>query len=359
VQVKRTPAWRLVCTSCVLACAVLTSRAAIVGDGPGQATSNECGAAWMRKGIFGISTHYFPLEVNSREQVAHDFDVDALARGAANAGAAWVMLTLQHQNWIMMAPNEAFAKIVGSRDFMTRRDVPGELARSLKRRNLPLMLYVNLRLDPDSHASAAVREAMGGWPPSDRLIANIASVYREFSLRYGRNVAGWWVDGAGVPGLGESPNRERWFAMIKAALTAGNPDAIVAFNPGLRLMRYSRQDDYTAGEGDDLAHVPRQQCVEGALWHAFTYLGGWWGADGMRFSDNELCRFIAAISSRGGAATFDVGTLGDVRAGLNALPIAVRKEGIPDTEQIQQLRRLRKRVNGSAEAGGRPDVDCR
>jgi len=221
------------------------------------------------------------------------------------------------------------------------------------------MLYVNLRLDPDSHASAAVREAMGGWPPSDRLIANIASVYREFSLRYGRDVAGWWVDSAGVPGLGESPNRERWFAMIKAALTAGNPEAIVAFNPGLRLMRYSRQDDYTAGESDDLTYVPLQTCVDGALWHAFTYLGGWWGADGTRFSDRELCRFVSAIASHGGAVTFDVGTLGDIRAGLNALPIEVRSEGVPDTEQIQQLQRLSERVNGSPVVAGRPDVNCR
>src|SRR5229473_6610104 len=213
--IRRRTRLSIVCTWCFLACAPLIGHRAIGGDGSNQATANECGTTWMRRGIFGISTHYFPLSVNTRERVAQDLDVDLLAQGAVSAGAGWVMLTLQHQNWIMMAPNETFAKLIGSRDFMTSRDVPRELARSLKKHNLPLMLYVNLRLDPDSHASTTVREGMGGWPPSDRLIANIASVYREYSLRYGRDVAGWWVDSAGVPGFGESTNRERWFGIIK------------------------------------------------------------------------------------------------------------------------------------------------
>jgi hypothetical protein len=344
-----------VCAWFFLACASVASRGAI---GVGRATVNECGTTWMRQGVFGLATHYFPISVDRRDRVAVDFNVDLLTQAAVDAGAGWVMFTLQHQNWILMAPNETFAKIVGSRDFMTSRDVPRELGRNLRKHHLPLILYVNLRLDPDSHASAAVREAMGGWPPSDRLVANLASVYREYSLRYGQDVAGWWVDSAGVPGFADSQNREQWFGIIKAALLAGNPDAIVAFNPGLQLMRYSRQDDYTAGESNDMTYVPQRQCVDGAYWHTYTYLGGWWGADGTRFSDRELCRYVSGIASHGGAITFDIGTWGNVRAGLNAPPIEVRTEGIPDTKQIQQLNRLRQRIGRGAGAGGQRAVNC-
>jgi len=123
-------------------------------------------------------------------------------------------------------------------------------------------------------------------------------------------------------------------------------------------MRYSRQDDYTAGESNDLTVAPQQQCVDGAFWHAFTYLGGWWGADGTRFSDKELCRFVSGIASHGGAVTFDIGTWGDTREGLNAPPIEVRTEGVPDTEQIQQLKRLRQRLSQGAQVGGKQVVNC-
>jgi len=110
---------------------------------------------------------------------------------------------------------------------------------------------------------------MGGWPPNDRMIANLASVYREFSERYQESVAGWWVDGAWREEYKRSPKRSAWFATLAEALRAGNPRAVVAFNPGLpHFAEHAEYNDYTAGESKDLSRLPKQRFLDGAQWQA-------------------------------------------------------------------------------------------
>jgi hypothetical protein len=319
---------------CALLLAVLAGSAAAADGCPGR---------WLSDGGIGMSTHYFALDAQRRDEVAAALDVGALAEQAGQVGAAWLIFTLQHQNWIPMAPSEAFAARVGSRGFMTRRDLPAALIPELQRRGIALILYLNLRLDPGSNADPAVRAGMGPWPPDDRTIDNVAAVYREYALRYGRGVAGWWLDGAGLPEYGAAPQRERWFATLAAALRAGNPDAMVAFSPGVALRRYSSQDDYTAGESDLLPPPPRERCLDGAQWHAWTYVGGWWGSDGSRFDDQRLCRFAGAVLAAGGALTLDLGTWGVARDGLHGATQPVRDGGRADPAQVAQLARIFRR----------------
>jgi hypothetical protein len=302
------------------------------GDG------GSCPRTWMRDRHVGVSTHYFAQNPSELNELASSFDVARMARQAEQASAGWFMFSLQHQNWLMMAPNRTFAQITGTEQFAAKRDVAADLIRELKKVNITPMIYVNIRIDPESGTDPRVRNAMGAWPPDDRLIDNIAAVYREFSLRYGRDVGGWWVDGAGNPAYAESPNRERWFSTIAAALRAGNPNALVSFSPGLHLARYSRHNDYIAGESSDLlGQPPNGPCQEGVQWHMWTYLGGWWGADGTRFSDSQLCRYIAQTVSRGGAITLDVGTWGVKRNGIKGARVADRKGGFADRAQIEQV----------------------
>ncbi|NJC88979.1 MAG: hypothetical protein FIB02_10710, partial [Desulfuromonas sp.] len=198
-------------------------------------SQRQCGKDWMSRGMIGLSTHYFVLRTEDNERLAAQFDAKKVAEQAADAGAAWFLFTLHHQAWIMMAPNATYDRIVGSGDYTAARDVPLELIRQLDKSGVKLMLYVNLRLDQKSAASALVRDRMGGWPPNDKLIENIAAVYREFSLRYGKNVVGWWVDGARLKEYRNSPNRERRFKTIADALRAGNPEALVAIKPGIEV----------------------------------------------------------------------------------------------------------------------------
>ena len=68
----------------------------------------------------------------------------------------------------------------------------------------------------------------------------------EWSRRYGKDVAGWWFDGS-----------YRWIRfndeiaeLYTAAVKRGNPDAVVAFNEGVRspVRRWTLAGDYLAGE---------------------------------------------------------------------------------------------------------------
>ncbi|MFW6146680.1 MAG: hypothetical protein ACOC7R_05040 [Planctomycetota bacterium] len=304
-----------------------------------EATSRR--ADWMYRGKLGLTTHYFPRRLEEVDRLAEQLDVRRIADQCGQVGAAWFLLTVHHQAWLMLAPNDTYDRIIATADHTTERDVPAELAEALAPHDCRLMLYVNLRLDPDGACPANVREAMGGWPPDDRLIDNVAAVYRDFSLRYGRRVAGWWVDGAWIQAYKGLPveQRERWFAAIAEGLRAGNEDAVVAFNPGVKdaMMRYSRQNDYLAGEANDLIDPPVERFLDGAQWHAWTYLGPWWGSGGVRFDDDRLRAWARDVIAGGGVISFEVGTRGLIRTGRHDKdPARDGPVGAIDPRQVAQ-----------------------
>jgi len=155
---------------------------------------------WIFDAKLGVSTHY-TAGWEDIEKMAGLFDAEKIANQLEEAGAGWFLFTLHHQSWAMMAPNQTYDQITGTGKHTAARDIPSDLIRALKPKGVKLMLYLNLRLDPASRCPEEVRVNMGGWPPNDSLIENVARVYREFSLRYGKNVAGWWVDGPHHPDI--------------------------------------------------------------------------------------------------------------------------------------------------------------
>ena len=305
-----------------------------------DAYGKKCKADWLYRGQVGLSTHYFAVNPEDRVRMANAFDITKVAHQAADAGASWFLLTVHHQSWVMMAPNETYDRLMGNGEYTAERDLPMELSNEFEHKGIRLMLYVNLRLDPDSICPDSVRQAMGGWPPNDTLINNIAAVYREFSIRYGKRVSGWWVDAAGIPGYAKAPSRDDWFKTIANALRAGNPDALVSFNPGLRIIRYSREDDYTAGESNNLSPQPTSRWLDGIQWHEWTYLGGWWASNGTRFDDEALGEYISRVTKSGGALTFEVGTRGILKSDITSKAVPNGHIGYIDPVQVEQLRRL-------------------
>jgi hypothetical protein len=308
---------------------------------------------WMFRAKVGISTHYSGNRDNV-DEMARQFNVEKVAEQLAQVGAGWFLFTLHHQEWTMMAPNSIYDHIIGSSDFTSKRDLPLDLSNALLPKGIKLMLYVNLRLDPRSNCPEEVRDSMGGWPVSDELISNVADVYREFSIRYGNKISGWWVDGAWMSEFKQNQYRENWFETIANALRAGNPNAIVAFNPGLidyfgiiwydRLSRYSPQNDYTAGEMQSLDFVPDNRWIQGAQCHLWTYLGDSWNRSGLRFDNDEISDYAKKVTANGGVMTFEVGTRGTPPESNSILgeidPMQVRQvqfiiESIKKTENLK------------------------
>jgi hypothetical protein len=303
-------------------------------------------ADWMRAARFGVTTHYFPKAWGDAGSFARAFDVERVADQCAEAGAGWFMLTLHHQPWMMLAPNARYDARLGREDGTAERDLPADLEAALTRRGIRLMLYLNLRVDPDAHAPDEVAEALGGWPPSDALFDGFAEVYRVFAERYGDRVVGWWIDGAWISPYKQAPDaeRERWFGKVAAALRAGNPDAAVAFNPGLddRLWRYSAHNDYLAGEAGELTEIPEGPVFEGAQWHAWTYVGPSWGSGSTRFDTEQLADWARQVTARGGAVSLEVGTLGITKSGgkKDGKTIHEGPMGAIDPRQVEQLERV-------------------
>jgi len=307
---------------------------------------------WM-SGRLGLSTHYLAHQPQELESLADHLKVEEIASQAADAGASWFLFPLSHEYWLMMAPNATLDRLLGNGDYTSERDVPLALARALGKKNVRLMLYVNLQFDPSSKMPTTVKDALGfsgAGRLNDRLVENLASIFREFSLRYGTAVSGWWVDGVQTVSLwGKLPeqDRERWFKQIAAALRAGNPKAVVAFNPGLESRRYSAQSDFAAGESADLGPIPKGRWLEGAQWHGWTYVGNMWGLGGTRFSDGQLLDYARQVSAQGGAMTFEVGTRG--RSNFEVAP-AEPNDGRIDPEQVKQIRSLTLGLRKSAKS---------
>jgi hypothetical protein len=112
---------------------------------------------------------------------------------------------------------------------------------------------------------------------------------RDWSLRFGDRIDGWWFDGCYWPNTmyrtPDTPN----FATRAAAARAGNPASVVAFNPGVvpRILSITPHEDYTAGEISDPTTLSIRRTtdgrVDGAQLHVLSYLGRTWGLGAPRF----------------------------------------------------------------------------
>ena len=135
---------------------------------------------------------------------------------------------------------------------------------------------------------------------------------RDWSQRWGRKVAGWWFDGCYFPNsMYRSPDPPN-FASFAAAARAGDPGAIVGFNPGVvyRILSMTPYEDFTAGEIDkpELATVRRSVdgMMDGVQIHMLSYLGHTWGMGAPRFTTEQVIEYTRKIREFGGAVTWDV-----------------------------------------------------
>ena len=247
-------------TTLLLTTAALATRAAEPTD-------------WFHKAQWGIMTHYLGAPPSSKggaeltaeawnEQVNH-FAVAAFAKQVASTGARYLLFTIGQNSGHYCSPNATYDKLTGiTPSKCSRRDLIADLATMLAAHHVRLMVYLP---SGAPGADPVARQKLGwlwgrkgGWqlpgePVGGRLVEfqqRWESIIREWSQRWGRSVAGWWVDGCYFPDAMYRFDDEPNFASFARAMKAGNPDAIVAFNPGVKLpvIPYTPYEDYTAGE---------------------------------------------------------------------------------------------------------------
>ncbi len=269
--------------------------------------------AWLREARFGVFMHYLAEEqARTAAEWNHQidaFDVDALAKQLASVEARYFCITLGQNSGYYLSPNAAYDRLVGiSPSKCSRRDLVLDLYRALEPRGIRLMVYLPAGAPELDEAAVQKLEWKKGPYRNREFQLKWEQVIKEWSVRWGTRVKGWWFDGCFWPNTmyrtADPPN----FETLAAAARAGNRDSIVAFNSGVgsRILSVSPYEDFTAGEVDDVERAIAGK-QDGAQLHMLSFLGPRWGhGDAPRYPDARITAWSAALAAKGVVITYDV-----------------------------------------------------
>lgn len=329
--------------------APLASLALMVAANAGAQVDTSHRADWMRDARFGVMMHFLhdwimkdqsdamtPAHWN---QLVDGFDVETLAQQLEAVGAKYFLISIGQNSGYYLAPNATYDRLTGiTPSKLSRRDLVADLAAALAKRKIKLMVYLPSGAPAgDATARAALKWQNGPYRNAE-FQRSWEAVIREWSQRWGNRISGWWFDGVYWPNhmyrSAEAPN----FSSFAAAARAGNPQSVVAFNPGVvnRVLSITPEEDYIAGEVSDpnLWNTTRRNTngrVDGAQIHFLSYLGSTWGQGAVRFQTDQAIAFSRRIAEVGGVVTWDTpaqrnGTFApEFLAQLKAIGTAIRE----------------------------------
>ncbi len=299
---------------------------------------------WFKEARWGVLLHYLAelhsdadgeMTVERWNRQVDAFDTRAFASQLKSVGARYVIVTIGQNSGYYLSPNSTYDALVGrTSSRCSRRDLVADLSSALEREGIRLMTYLPSGAPAyDPVAVKALEWEWGftglsqAWPENwphhpksahsgKRLVEfqlKWEAVIREWSLRWGDRIAGWWIDGCyfaeEMYGHETAPN----FESLVAALKAGNPNGLVSFNTGVRtpVISATEHEDFTAGEistafpvGD--RSMPLSRRVDGAQFHVLSFLGDWWGGGQPRFSNEWVAAYTRYINGCEGVMTWDV-----------------------------------------------------
>ena len=359
---------------------------------------------WFKERKWGIFNHYLASSVRgcgvgskgeaevSWEECVEQFDVPAYAKRVHELGAGYVIFTLSQGLRYLCAPNEAFDRIAGTKpgEACSRRDLPMELADELAKYDISLMLYfpsdgphMDLEIAPHFGWDRSHDDPANGYmaPVTMEFVEKWSSVLQEYAERYGDKVKGWWLDGF-YQWVGFDDHLIKYF---HDAVLAGNPNAVMAFNGGVvridflnpkyryltdgsenlfgkidlltkaaeagdqtaleafvnKPFRFSRYDDYCAGEQNEFSCYPEKTFPEDCQWHVLSFLanrsgapgkkglwggGAGWCGTGSAYSADEILDYVKKVNDLGGVVSIE---------------IRIYRDGSFDKAQMEVLRKLK------------------
>lgn len=270
----------------------------------------------LLKGNFGVFNHYLFGDENW-VSTTDALDVERLAHQVAMTGASRYFITMMQGSRYMLAPNETYDKIAGTKpgEACAVRDVPMELGRALEKYGIDLYLYYTgdgPYKDPVIGKRFGLTYQRGDM--SEGFVQRWSSVLKEYSLRYGELVKGWWIDGC-YNWLGYNDELLKYY---HAAAKAGYPECLVATNGGvpkeIPLKRCSL-DEFTCGEFNDFTVVPPSRfTADGAQMHILAPLGsfgddrpeGAWHMRGLKRDAGYLAGYIRRLKEAQCSLTIDI-----------------------------------------------------
>jgi hypothetical protein len=224
----------------------------------------------------------------------------------------------------------------------------GEIAARVHRQGKHFIAYLPAEVNAPQQLHAAF-----AWNPADQteFQRRYTDFIREYSLRLGPTLSGWWFDGCYTWEV--FPNHTYNWPLWFEAARAGNRDAVVTFNDGSFCIGITQPvtplQDYLSGEVEVLVngkirlgrdahaplYVPTSRFADGTRtqWHALVPIdcGRHWAHEKPgplvppAYPDEELIRFVKDCRVVRGIVTFNVG---------------ISQEGALGEQTVDQLSRL-------------------
>lgn len=274
---------------------------------------------------WGVFTHYLEFNVNRAENPQNQgvgvtswndcvnaVDVKKLTDSVAATGAGYFVITMQQGNRFMLAPNAAYDEIAGTKpgEACPERDVVMELSDELEARGIDLFLYfTGDGPDDDPEIGPKFGAFVDNEPKYKQITMSFVEkwsrVLREYSLRYGERVKGWWIDGCYRELFGYN---DRLLKPLYEAAKAGNPDSLVAMNDGVwwEHRKNYPEEEMVCGEFDNFNVLPKSRFIKGAQAFNLSPLGKVWAEESVRYSPEYLYHFISCANEIGGVVTVEV-----------------------------------------------------
>lgn len=276
---------------------------------------------WLGSAKYGLNISPFPVITNisadgTWDKAVAKFDVAALAQDVRATGAKYVIFSVGQTSGFYSAPNQFFLQRTGTKlgQYLPRRDLVLDVARALKKYQIPTLVYI--AAEGPTAAPVNIRHT---FPARDDRAsaenrASMNALIQEWSKRWGKEIAGWWVDGCypGVTGFSNPVDGAANIGKLLTATKAGNPAALSTCNASSSLFKpLSSQEDFLAGEESTFHRYPRSQFVQhrgrNIQWHTMSFLGDRWGAAGTgRYDSDRLASYVKYVSDLGGVVTIDV-----------------------------------------------------
>jgi hypothetical protein len=213
---------------------------------------------WMTAAGYGLMFHWtsqtLPREgpPQSYCDAVRNFDVERFANTVESTGAGFVVFTTSHAGFYFPGPNPVIDSILPGRT--CPRDLIGDLADALNRRNIRLELYFHPGHDDTPWWQRTHFDDSDKTAYFEQWRKIIAQIGRQ----YGKRLAGFWFDDAAFTYYPFNPS---WQEMSAAART-GNPQRVIAYNSWI-LPELNEFYDVFAGENafwepqyEDLDYLP-------------------------------------------------------------------------------------------------------
>jgi len=285
---------------------------------------------WLYRAQWGVFSSYLAdsagdgrhaslVTPESWNREIDNFDADGLARQLAEVHAPYFVITIGQNSGYYMSPNATYDSITCFPvSKCSQRDLIADLAHALQPHGIRLIVYISSAA-PTGDAIAKERLESPADNRRAPFMGRWENIIREWAVRWGRNIHGWWVDGPYDHGPYSHPEAPNFRSLVEA-LKAGNPDAIVTFNNALRTPVYSstEYDDYTPGEierdmtvspghAPDFSRLTRYpRFINGAQFHILTIMGEWWGKGPIRFPEEMIIGYTKTINNQDGTVSWDV-----------------------------------------------------